>query len=61
MRLQLISTNFFEKEGEPVGGGVIVGYLEEISERMQCTMSWYTLIFGKNSKKIYNFFEVDAN
>jgi hypothetical protein len=26
---------FFEKEGEPVGGGVIVGYLEEISEIMQ--------------------------
>jgi hypothetical protein len=35
MRLQLISTIFFEKEGEPVGGGVKVGYLEEISERMQ--------------------------
>jgi hypothetical protein len=26
---------FFEKEGEPVVGGVIVGYLEEISEIMQ--------------------------
>jgi hypothetical protein len=25
------------------------------------TMSWDTLIFGKNKKKIYNFFLVDAD